>query len=74
MSQPDPERNQIVYVTGDNLQWAILDVPFGMIAPPTIEIHQPTVRSFTFYYADCYAELHVPSEAEAYLARSETVD
>jgi hypothetical protein len=72
MSQP--ERNKIVYVTSDSLQWMILDAQEGLISPPMIELHRPLVGPVTFYYADCYDQLHIPPEAEAYLARSETVD
>ncbi len=63
MSEQDPERNRVVYVTQDGTKWAVLDVPFGMITPPIIEIHQPTVATFKFYYADCY-QLPIPREAE----------
>ena len=64
MSEQDPERNRVVYVTQDSSKWAVLDVPFGMITPPIIEIHQPMVGTDKFYYADCY-QLRIPPEAEA---------
>lgn len=57
------ERNRIVYVTADSSQWAAIDIPDGLIPPPTIDLHQPQVGTFTFYYADCYPSIRVPSEA-----------
>jgi hypothetical protein len=53
-----------VYVTANGDQWLVLDVPRGVIAPPTIGSHQPTAGAVTFYWADCY-KLPVPAEAAA---------
>ena len=58
----DPERNKIIYVTADSQQWVVINVPFGMITPPTIELHIPLQGPVTFYYASCY-QLRVPDEA-----------
>jgi hypothetical protein len=60
----DPERNKIIYVTADSSQWVVINIPFGMITPPTIELHIPLKGGVTFYYADCYPSLHIPSEAK----------
>lgn len=57
------ERNRIIYVTADSSQWAAIDIPDGMIPPPTIDIHQPLVGTAIFYLADCYPALRIPSEA-----------
>jgi hypothetical protein len=56
----DPERNKVVYVTADSSKWAILDIPFGMIMPPMIDLHVPQVGTETFYCAEMY-QLKVPS-------------
>jgi len=58
----DPERNKIIYVTADSQQWVVINVPFGMIAPPTIEIAIPERGTVTFYHASGH-RLRVPSEA-----------
>jgi hypothetical protein len=58
----DPERNRIVYVTSDSSLWLAIDVPFGMITPPTIELHVPLKGSVTFYHSSGY-QLRVPEEA-----------
>jgi hypothetical protein len=59
----EPERNKIIYVTADLSSWAILDEPFGLISPPTIELHEPQVGTVTFYNASSY-QLHIPAEAK----------
>jgi hypothetical protein len=59
----DPERNRIVYVTADSSQWIVIDVPFGLITPPTIELHRPLVGAVMFYHASGH-RLRVPAEAE----------
>lgn len=53
-----------MYVTESGDQWLVLDVPRGVIAPPTIEPHRPMAGAVTFYWADCY-KLPVPAEAAA---------
>jgi hypothetical protein len=55
----DPERNQIVYVTANSEQWVIINIPFGLISPPTIDLHLPQVGSVTFYHASGH-KLPVP--------------
>ena len=59
----DPERNRIVYVTADSSQWVVINVPFGLITPPTIELQRPLVGSILFYHASGY-QLRVPVQAE----------
>ena len=59
----EPERSRVVYVTSDGTgQWLGIDVPFGMITPPTITIHRPLGGAVDFYYASCY-KLPVPAAA-----------
>jgi hypothetical protein len=58
----DPERTNRIYVTADSSQWARLSVPFGLIAPPTIELHKPLSGTIMFYDSDGY-NLPVPTEA-----------
>lgn len=72
----DPERNMVVYVTSDSSQWMVLDMKFGFISPPTIDLHVPQVGPLQFYNASSYG-LHVPPEATESLQgrlRSTTVD
>jgi hypothetical protein len=57
------ERNRVIYVTADASDWLAIDVPFGLITPPTIELHQPLVGSVEFYHADSY-RLTIPKEAQ----------
>jgi hypothetical protein len=60
-----------VYVTtGQPPEWLLIDVPSGMITPPTFEIHRPLVGAATFYYADCYS-LPIPKDARAALKAAE---
>lgn len=61
------ERNRIIYVTADSSQWAVIDIPDGLITPPTIDLHRPEVGPITFYFADCYPSLRIPSEAREIL-------
>ena len=56
------ERYRVVYVTADSTQWAAIDVPDGLIAPPTIELHMPSVGPVSFFYASCH-RLPIPEEA-----------
>ena len=56
---PDPERTNRIYVTADSSQWVRLSVPFGLIAPPTIELHKPLEGPVTFYDAEGY-NLKIP--------------
>jgi hypothetical protein len=58
----EPERNRIVFVTSDSSLWLAIDVPFGMITPPTIELHVPLKGSVVFYNAESY-QLRIPEEA-----------
>jgi hypothetical protein len=59
----EPERTNRIYVTTDSSQWIRLSVPFGLIAPPTIELHKPLEGPVTFYDSDGY-NLKVPTEAK----------
>jgi hypothetical protein len=59
----EPERNKVVYVTPDSSQWVVMDVPFGMIMPPTVELHKPLVGPVVFYWAEGHS-LPVPKEAK----------
>lgn len=61
----EPDRGRVVYLAPDG-RWVIVDVPFGLIPPPTIVIHEPLVATHTFYYADMY-NLPVPPDARAAL-------
>lgn len=56
------ERFRAVYVSADSTQWASLDVPHGLITPPTIELHMPSVGTVTLYKASGH-KLPVPEEA-----------
>jgi len=59
----EPARSRVVYVTNDGTgRWLVLDVPFGLITPPTLEIHKPMEGAVEFFYAQCYG-LPVPAEA-----------
>ena len=68
MSDPVPERTEVIYVTADSSQWLRLDVPFGLISPPTFELPKtidllkPLVGPVTFYDAECF-QLPVPPAA-----------
>jgi hypothetical protein len=62
----DPERGTWIYVTADSRQWLKLDLPFGLIAPPILELHQPLAGPVLFYYAEGY-QLPVPEEARGQL-------
>jgi hypothetical protein len=56
----EPERGEWVYVTTETPPRVMrVDLPFGLIAPPTIDLHQPTVGPVTFYHASSYG-LRVP--------------
>jgi len=59
----DGSRHRTIYVTADSAQWMVIDVPDGMISPPTIDLHVPMQGSVQFYYAECY-QLRVPKEAQ----------
>jgi hypothetical protein len=64
MSTPEPERSRVVYVTPDSSQWLVLDIPFGLVAPPTISVHRPPLYGpVEFYHASAY-NLPVPAGAE----------
>jgi hypothetical protein len=62
MSGGMSERNRVVYVTADQSDWLAIDVPFGLITPPTVELHRPLVGTVQFFYADSY-RLAVPDAA-----------
>lgn len=57
------ERNTIIYVTTEQPpRWLRIDVPAGMIPPPTITVGQPMQGTVEFYFAECY-RLPIPAEA-----------
>lgn len=58
----EPERTEVVYVTPDSAQWARLSVPFGLVSPPMIDLHQLLRGPVRFYHADSY-KLPVPPDA-----------
>jgi hypothetical protein len=61
---PEPERNKVIFVTADSSQWMVVNIPFGMILPPTIEVIQPLLTDpVVFYYAETH-RLRIPSEAK----------
>jgi len=57
------ERNQVVYVTADSSGWLLIDFPFGLISPPTLELHQPLAGTVTFFWAELH-RLKIPDEAK----------
>jgi len=59
----DPKRTEVIYVSADSSLYAKLSIPYGMISPPMIDIHQPEVGTFTFYHAICY-NLPIPKDAK----------
>jgi hypothetical protein len=59
----EPERGRVIYVTADSSQWLVIEYPFGLITPPTIELHRPLQGAVIFYYAQCYG-LAIPAEAQ----------
>jgi len=67
------ERNRIVYVTSDASDWLAVDVPFGLITPPTIQLHRPLAGPVEFYHADSY-RLPIPGEAAQVPGQSGTGD
>lgn len=56
-------RHKVIYVTSDSQHWTILDVPDGVVTPPTLTLHVPLAGPLEFYYADCY-RLPYPAEAK----------
>lgn len=42
---------------GVYLRWVTLDIPDGLISPPTIELHWPLFGPQTFHYAQTQAEI-----------------
>lgn|GEM_PF-3564185 len=62
MAEEVPERTAAVYVTSDSSAWARLDVPFGLVTPPVIELYKPMAGPVLFYHASAY-RLAVPEEA-----------
>lgn len=56
------ERNRTVYVTADGSDWLVIDVPFGLITPPTIGLHRPMVGAVEFFHATSH-RLPIPTEA-----------
>ena len=59
----DPGRGQWIYVTADSSEWLRVDLPFGLIAPPTITLHRPLAGPVEFFYADAY-KLRIPEAAK----------
>jgi hypothetical protein len=58
----DPKRSKVTYATADGKHALVVDFPFGLILPPTIETHIPLVGPVIFYWADCH---HIKVEREA---------
>jgi hypothetical protein len=58
----EPERGRTVYVTSDGSQWLAIEYPFGLVTPPTIELHRPLQGAVAFYHASAY-KLPIPPEA-----------
>lgn len=56
------ERFRAVYVTADSSKWTVIDVPHGLITPPTIELHMPSVGTVIFLKASGHS-LPVPRGA-----------
>ena len=54
----------MVYVTNDGTgRWLVIDVPHGLITPPTLTLHQPLEGPAEFFFAECYG-LAIPGEAQ----------
>ena len=63
-SDMEPDRGHMVYVTQDGTgRWMTAGYPFGLIPPPTIELHKPLGGPVVFYAATMYG-LPVPAEAQ----------
>jgi hypothetical protein len=65
----EPERSRVIYVTQDTTvreqRWLVIDVPFGLISPPSIMLHEPMRGPVVFYHASAYRlERLVPEEAK----------
>lgn len=50
---PEPEISEWVYQASDGREAKII-APFGLIAPPTLALHQPSVGPVTFYYRESH--------------------
>jgi len=57
------KRNKAIYVTQDSSRWLRVNFPFGLIAPPKIELHEPLVGNVEFYLAESW-NLPIPDEAK----------
>jgi hypothetical protein len=55
-------RTRAVYVDPVTDGWAVLDVPFGLVTPPTVTVHWPAVGPVVFFHASSYG-FPVPEEA-----------
>lgn len=62
--QHDDRRAEWVYATADGSQVLTVKVPFGLICPPTIDLHKPSVGPVTFFHADSYKIEIQPNAAE----------
>ena len=51
---PEPEKSEWVYQASDGREAKII-APFGLIAPPTLALHQPSVGPVTFHYRESHA-------------------
>lgn len=58
---PEPERNEWMYVTAGSQvgQKLTINAPFGLIAPPMVEMYKPLEGTIVFYHAQGYG-LPVP--------------
>lgn len=71
MNETTETRTRVVYVTNETpARWLLIDVPMGLITPPTIELHKPLAGPVVLYHADSYS-LPVPDEARQALAAAE---
>jgi ribosomal protein L37E len=57
------ERTEVFYVTSDSSLWLRVNVPHGLITPPTIELHKPMAGPVVFYHASSY-KLRLPADVE----------
>jgi hypothetical protein len=65
----EPKRSKETYATADGSLALTVDWPFGLIAPPTIELYRPMVGPVTFYMTSCYTGIVVAADA---LTRSDS--
>jgi hypothetical protein len=56
------ERGRAIYVTQPAGEWVAIDLPFGLVPPPILELHKPMAGPVPFYHAEGY-RLPIPKQA-----------